>query len=202
MKLDGLREESRPMVYVPEAQAGFSSMWLVVKTAGNDAAALASIRRLVDRIDPELPVYAPQPLAQYVTESYSAERFTSLLVTIFAAVALALTAIGLFGVVSYTVAQRTHEIGVRMAIGARPGEVFRMVVGSGMRLVLAGVAAGLAGALLLGRLFESFLYGVGRSDPATLASVSGLLAAIAFVACALPARRAVRVDPVTALREE
>jgi len=202
MKLDGLREESRPMVYVPEAQAGFSSMWLVVKTAGNDAAALASIRRLVDRIDPELPVYAPQPLAQYVTESYSAERFTSLLVTIFAAVALALTAIGLFGVVSYTVAQRTHEIGVRMAIGARPGEVFRMVVGSGMRLVLAGAAAGLAGAILLGRFFESFLFGVGRSDPATLASVSALLAAIAFVACAIPARRAVRVDPVTALREE
>jgi len=123
-------------------------------------------------------------------------------VTIFAAVALALTAIGLFGVVSYTVAQRTHEIGVRMAIGARSGEVFRMVVGSGMRLVLAGAAAGLAGAILLGRFFESFLFGVGRSDPATLASVSALLAAIAFVACAIPARRAVRVDPVTALREE
>ncbi len=202
VKLDGLREEARPMIYVPESQVGFSSIWLVVKTTGSDATALASMRRLVDRIDPELPVYAPQPLAQYVSGSYSAERFTSLLVTIFAAVALALTAIGLFGVVSYTVAQRTHEIGVRVAIGARPAEVFRMVVGSGMRLVLAGAAAGLTGALLLGRVFEGFLFGVGRSDPATLASVAALLAAIGFLACALPARRAVRVDPVTALREE
>jgi putative ABC transport system permease protein len=202
VKLDSLREDSRPMIYVPEAQTGFSSMWLVVKTEGDDAAALASLRRIVGRIDPELPVYAPQSLSRYVIESYSAERFTSLLVTVFAAVALALTAIGLFGVVSYTVAQRTHEIGIRMAIGARPGEVFRMVVGSGMRLVLAGAAAGLAGALLLGRVFESFLFGVGRSDPGTLIGVAAVLAAIAFLACALPARRAVQVDPVTALREE
>ena len=202
VKLDGLRDEPGPVVYLPEAQVGFTSTWLVVKTSGDDAAALASIRRLVGRIDPELPVYASQPLSRYVSDSVRAERFTSVLVTLFAALALVLTAIGLFGVISYTVAQRTHEIGVRMAIGARPGEVFRMVVGSGMRLVGAGTAAGLAGALLLGRAFERFLFGVGRSDPATLAGVAALLAAVGLLACALPARRAVRVDPVSALRDE
>ncbi|HET9795938.1 MAG TPA: ABC transporter permease [Thermoanaerobaculia bacterium] len=202
VKLDGLREEPGPMVYVPEAQAGFSSMWLVVRSAGGPAAALASIRRIVGRVDPDLPVYAPQPLSRYVSDSVAGEKFNSLLVALFAGLALALTAIGIFGVISYTVAQRTHEIGVRVAIGARPDTVFRMVVGSGMRLVALGGAAGLAGALLLGRLFEGFLFGVGRSDPATLIGVAAVLGAIAFLACAVPARRAVRIDPLTALREE
>jgi len=202
VKLDGFRGEATPAIYVPEAQAGFDSMWIVVKTAGDDASALASIRRLVGRMDPELPVYAPQPLSGYVSDSLSPERFNSLLVGLFAFVALALTAIGLFGVISYSVAQRTHEIGVRMAIGARPGEVFRMVVGSGMRLIALGGAAGLAGALLLGKTFEGFLFGVGRHDPATLAAVAVLLGIVGFFACAIPARRAVRIDPLSALRDE
>ena len=202
VKLDGIRGEPTPTIYVPEAQAGFDSMWIVVRTTGNDASALASIRRLVGRMDPELPVYAPKALAAYVSGSVSAERFTSLLVTLFAFVALALTAIGLFGVISYTVAQRTHEIGVRMAIGARPGAVFRMVVGSGMRLIGIGGAAGLALAILLGKAFEGFLFGIGRHDPATLAAVAVLIGIVGFCACAIPARRAVRIDPVTALRDE
>jgi len=202
VKLDGLRDEPDPTLYVPEAQVGFSSMWLVVRSAGSEAAALAAIRRVVAGIDPDLPVYAPQPLSGYVSDSLAGEKFNSLLVALFAGLALALTAIGIFGVISYTVAQRTHEIGIRIAIGARPESVFGMVVYSGMRLVLAGAAAGLAGALLLGRLFDRFLFGVGRTDPATLGGVAVLLGAIAFLACAIPARRAVRVDPMTALREE
>jgi putative ABC transport system permease protein len=202
VKLDGMREDGRPTIYVPEAQSGFNSIWLVAKSSGDDAAALASLRRIVGRLDPELPVYAVQPLSRYVADSVLPERFNTLLVSLFASLALALTAIGLFGVISYTVAQRTHEIGVRMAIGARAGAVFGMVIASGMRLVLLGAAAGLAGSLLLGRTLESFLFGVGSADPATLTAVAAVIVLVGFVACAIPARRAVRVDPVSALREE
>jgi putative ABC transport system permease protein len=202
VKLDGLRDDARLTIYVPEAQSGFNSIWLVAKSSGDDATALASLRRIVERLDPTLPVYAVQPLSRYVADSLSPERFNSLLISLFAILALALTAIGLFGVISYTVAQRTHEIGVRMAIGARPGAVFGMVIASGMRLVLLGAVTGLAGSLVLGRAFESFLFGVGSADPATLAAVAAVLVLVGFTACAIPARRAVRVDPVSALRDE
>jgi len=202
VKLDGLRADPRPTVYVPEAQVGFSSMWLVVKTSGDDAAAIASVRRLVGRLDRDLPVYAAQPLSRYVSDSVSSERFTSLVVVLFAGTALVLTAIGLFGVISFAVAQRTREIGIRMAIGARPGEVFHMVIAAGMRLVAVGAAAGLAGALLLGRTLQAFLFGIGGSDPATLGAVAALLVAVGVCACAIPARCAIGVDPIVALREE
>jgi len=202
VKLDGLRADPRPTVYVPEAQVWFSSMRLVVKTSGDDAAAIASVRRLVGRLDRDLPVYGAQPLSRYVSDSVSSERFTSLVVVLFAGTALVLTAIGLFGVISFAVAQRTREIGIRMAIGARPGEVFHMVIAAGMRLVAVGAAAGLAGALLLGRTLQAFLFGIGGSDPATLGAVAALLVAVGVCACAIPARCAIGVDPIVALREE
>jgi putative ABC transport system permease protein len=202
VKLDGLREAPRPTIYVPEAQTGFSSIWLVVKSSGDDASALAALRRIVRGIDPELPVYSVQPLSRYVADSLSPERFQTLLISLFAGLALALTGIGLFGVVSYTVSQRTREIGVRIAIGARPTEVFGMVVRSGMRLVVLGIVAGLAGSLLLGKAFESFLFGVGKADPATLAAIAAVLGVVGVLACALPARRAVAIDPLSALRYE
>ena len=200
VKLDGLREAPRPTVYVPEAQTGFNSIWLVVKSSGDDAAAIASLRRVAGGFDSELPVYAVQPLSRYVADSLSPERFNTLLISLFAGLALALTGIGLFGVVSYTVSQRTREIGVRIAIGARPSEVFGMVVRSGMRLVLLGIVAGLAASLLLGRAVESFLFGVGRADPATLAAIAAILGVVGVLACVLPARRAVAIDPLEALR--
>jgi putative ABC transport system permease protein len=202
VKLDGIREDARPTIYVPEAQSGFNSIWIVAKSSGDDAIALASLRRIVGRIDPELPVYAVQPLSRYVADSLSPERFNTLLISLFAGLALALTAIGLFGVISYTVAQRTHEIGVRMAIGARPSAVFRMVIASGMRLVLLGAGAGLAGALTMGKTFEGFLFGVGSADPGTLAAVAVVLVLVGFLACAVPAMRAVAIEPLAALREE
>src|SRR4029077_9292087 len=151
------------------------------------------------------PVYDVHTMQQIVSQSMSSQRFPMILLGTFAALALLLASVGIYGVISYSVNQRVHEIGIRIALGANRQNIFRLVVGQGLRLALAGLAIGAAAALVLTRLLSSFshlLYGVGTSDPVTFVCVSLLLAGVAILACYLPARRAMRVDPMFALRHE
>lgn len=189
---------------VPEKylyQAG-SEMGVMVRTSGDPAVLAPVVRAQVLGLDPNLPVYSVQSMAERLAESIAPERFLSLLVGSFAALALLLAAAGLYGVISYSVSQRTQEIGIRMALGAGRHGVLRLVVSEGAKMAVIGVILGLGGSLLSTRLIASQLYGVRPTDPATFAGVTLLLAAIALAACYVPARRAARVDPLVALHYE
>jgi len=177
-------------------------MWMVVRTGGDPAQMAGAARQAVREVDSSLPAFSITPLADVVSETVADRRFSMLLLGLFALVALFLAAVGLYGVVAYTVTQRTQEIGLRMAIGAEPGQVLRMIIGGGMKLAAIGVAVGIAGALALANLVASMLYGVTPFDPASYAGTAGVLLAVAALACWLPARRAMRVDPLVALRQE
>ena len=199
----GLDEPTSPELYVPFTQMNPGRLTVVARTAGGDAGAIASsLRAVIRQTDKESPVYNVRTMNDLLSASVAGRRFNLILLGLFAGAALVLAALGIYGVISYTVTQRTHEIGIRMALGARPGDVLRMVVRQGMALALAGVALGLVGALALTRLMASLLFGVSATDPATYLGVALLLAAVAFVSCLVPARRATRVDPMIALRYE
>jgi putative ABC transport system permease protein len=201
-RYDKLEGELRPMVYWTPPQLTYSSMTLVVRTAGDpEGLALAAVRE-IQAVDKDQPVADVRTMESWLAESTARTRFGTLLLTAFAGVALILAAVGIYAVISYSVAQRRNEIGVRMALGAQAGDVLRLVVGQGMRLVLAGVVLGLLGALALTRVMSGLLYGVGATDPATFAVNAALLTAVSLVACYIPARRATRVDPMIALRYE
>src|SRR5215204_5105330 len=198
---EGLEGESRGQYYVPYAQRPNSpDLFIVVRTDGDPASLAPSVRGAVASVDRDLPVYRVTTMEKMVAESLMERRFSMFLFGVFAALALALAVVGLYGVMSYGVAQRTHEIGLRLALGAQGRDVLRMVVGQGMGLVAVGLGIGLVGAFLLTRLMSSLLYGVSAADPLTYAGITLLLGAVALLASYIPARRATKVDPMVALR--
>jgi len=201
-KLYGLANPARLEVYVPYRQNANSDMNLVVKSSVDPAALITSIRGAIGSIDRDQPIFAISTMNQLVSDSVSTRRITLVLLGLFSALALILAAIGIYGVISYSVAQRTHEIGIRMALGAQRGDVLRMVLKQGVKIALAGVAIGFAISIGLTQLMSSLLFSVGADDPATFAGAAVLLALVALLACYIPARRALRVDPVIALRYE
>jgi putative ABC transport system permease protein len=197
-----LVDEVMPQVYAPQSQVGLQEMALLVRTPMDAASIAPSIRRLVASIDPEIPVSEIQELAQLRDISISTERFRTLVLGSFGLLALGLALIGVYGVISYGVVQRTREIGIRVALGARRAQILRLVVGEGMVTVASGIAVGLVAAAALSRLLVSLLFEVKPGDPATFFVIALLITGIALVACALPARRALRVDPAATLRDE
>jgi putative ABC transport system permease protein len=191
-----------PVIYVPFWQSPWPQAALAVRTHGDPASMTKSIAAAVHSIDPELPMANPETMEQVVDESRAGDRFGTVLYGSFAAVALLLAALGIYGVMAFLVEQRTHEIGLRMALGAGRGHVLRLVVGEGMTLAVAGLALGLVGAWLVGRAMQSMLYGVSAIDYGAFSAVGAVLLATALAACWVPARRAVRVDPMAALRQD
>ena len=188
-----------PEQFLPEVLGG---IYVAARTAGDPAALAPAVRREAQAIDPAQPLYRVSTMEEVVAQSIATQKLSTTLLAFFAAVALALAAVGIYGVMSYSVTQRRHEIGIRMALGAQPRDVLRMVVGRGMVLTLVGLGLGLAGALALTRVMSSLLYGVSATDPVVFAAVPFALAAVALVANLVPARRAMRVDPMVALRYE
>jgi putative ABC transport system permease protein len=174
----------------------------VARTAGAPLSVVSAIRQAAGKVDSSAVVYAVRPMAEIVANSISRQRFTMFLLSVFSALALVLSAVGIYGVISYLAGQRTHEIGVRIALGASSKDVLRMVLGEGMRITLVGVGIGIAAALGLTRLITKLIYAVGATDPVTFIGVAILLIGVALLACYVPARRAMRVDPIVALRYE
>jgi putative ABC transport system permease protein len=203
-RMHGLAQPAPPAVYLPlERSLSFSGAYvLLVRTAGDPTALGPALRGAIGKLDPQLAAFGVEPLDRTMARSVSQRRFVMLLVGLFAALALALAAIGVYGVLAYGVAQRTREIGIRLALGARPGALRRQIVGQGLLLAGAGVALGIAGAAALARVFQSMLFGVAPTDAATHVAVAGFLLIVALAASYLPARQATRVDPMTALRSE
>jgi putative ABC transport system permease protein len=197
-----LSEAPEPMMYVPFAQAPFWGGAVVVKSALAPASVLAAIRGQVQGIDPDLPVTDFESLSYAVSSSVAQPRFRTLLLGLFGVMALVLAAAGIFGVISYSVSRRTHEIGIRLALGASPGSIRRMVLREGVNLAAAGLGIGLVAAFAFTRLLRGELYGIGATDPFTYAGAAILLAGVALAACYFPARRAMRLEPVVALRQE
>ncbi len=202
VKADRLDGEDWPTIYVPYAQLPVSTMMVAVRTAGSPSALGSAAVRAVHALDPEQAVADVRPMESVVQESLAGSRFNTVLLTVFAAVAFMLAAFGIYGVMAFEVSERSHEMGVRMAIGAQPADVFRLVLGHAGRLTAAGIVAGLAGAFALTRLMSSMLYGVKAADALTFATISLLLGFVAMVASYAPSRRAMALDPVATLRRE
>jgi len=192
----------RPMIYYVHAQEPSTSMTLVVRHGGGVSPLTTAIRSVVRALDPELPITSVAPMSTIVAKSIADRRYPMLLLSVLAVLAVVLAAIGLYGLLSYTVSQRTREIGIRMALGAKGGDVLRMIVGGGMRLTGIGLAVGVAVTLVAARALDRLLYGVASTDPLTLVGVTVVFAVVAIVSTVLPAARATRVDPVTTLRSE
>jgi putative ABC transport system permease protein len=200
-KLINLTNTAKAQVYCPHEQFAVQGATLLVHTDTAPQSILPSLRNVIVGLDKDVPLYRPRLLEEYLASSVAQPRFNALLVALFSGVALLLAAAGIFGVMSYSVTQRTQEIGIRLALGAQRGHVLRLIVGQGMKLVVMGVAIGLLLTFALNRLLSGLLYGISATDVSTLILVSAVLAIVALLACWLPARRASGIDPIAALRE-
>jgi putative ABC transport system permease protein len=177
-------------------------MHFVINTTSAPAALVPTLRSMLAEIDPNLPISDVRSMDEIVSNSVATRRFNMAMLTIFAGIALLLALAGIYGVQAYSVTRRTSEIGIRVAMGARPTQIIAEIVGQGMRPAVLGIVVGVAGAFVLSRLMSSLLYGIAPSDFLTYASVALMLAAAALLSCYVPARRALRIDPVNALRDE
>jgi putative ABC transport system permease protein len=202
IKRMGLDTAAKPEVYFPYLQVPSPSMSVVARTTTEPLSLVGGVKNQIQTIDKDLPVGEWKTMQQVLSESNSGRRFNLVLLTVFAAVAVILAMVGIYGVMSYAVTQRSHEIGIRMAIGAQSRDVFRMVVGEGMILALIGIGFGLVGAFALTRLMATMLFAVEPTDPATFITIAVLLTGVTLVACYIPGRRATKVDPLIALRYE
>jgi putative ABC transport system permease protein len=201
VKFKDLTSEWMPTTYVPQSQIPIGRLTVIVR-AGDPSALARPLAETVRSIDPDLPAYNVKTVEEYLDGTIAIPRFNTMLLGIFAGLALVLTAIGLYGVISYSVAQRTHEIGIRIALGAQPSEMMRLVIGQGLRLAFVGVGLGLIAAFAFTHFLSSLLFGVTATDPVSFATVVVTLLGVVLLACYVPARRAMRVDPMVALRYE
>jgi putative ABC transport system permease protein len=203
VKMEGLNQDSnRVQGYFPFQQIPNGGMTVIIKGASDPNQLISAVRQQVKAIDPDQPIYGIRTMDEIRAESVASERLNLTLLSIFAGIALVLAIVGIYGVMSYSVTQRTHEIGIRLAIGAQSRDVFRMILRQGMTLALIGIGIGLVGALVLTRLMTTMLFGVEPTDPVTFAVIAALLTGVALLACYLPGRRAMKVDPVVSLRYE
>jgi len=201
-KYFNIAEDPRMFAWAPISQDYNSSGILIVSAKGNPDALFGSVRGQVQGLDPNLPLFEVKTLNEHMKLALFPAKVAATVLGVFGLVALMLAAIGVYGITSYAVAQRTHEIGIRLALGAQLGDVLRLVLGQGLRLTIIGAALGLVGAYLATRAITSVLYGVSATDPITFGLVSLLLIGVALIACYVPARRATKVEPLTALRNE
>jgi predicted permease len=191
-----------PQIYVPYEQDTWRSMSLVIRSESEPARLTSAIRGEVSRLDKTLPVFNAKPMERLIDERISPKRLATAMMAIFAVLALALAGIGIYAVMSYSVSQRTHEIGIRRALGAQPGDIFKLIISQGLTLTLVGLGIGLVGSFAMTRAMSQLLYGITTTDPVTYVGISLLLGLVAMLACYVPSRKAIRVDPMVALRYE
>ncbi len=197
-----LADDPKPEMYVPHTQSAWPGVFLAVRTSVEPESLATPVQAAIWQIEKNAPIARVATMRRILWDAVAHPRFNALLLGIFSAVALALAAVGIYGVMSYATAQRTHEIGIRLALGARTNNVLALIIGQGMSLALVGVAIGLAASLALTRLMKDLLFSVKPADPATFVFISLLLIGVALLACWIPARRATKVDPMVALRHE
>ncbi len=201
-KFYSLDEKPRPWVYMPLSQSFASETNFIVRTAGDPGTYAHAVEAAIHQVDPVLPVYGVRPFETAISASYFGQRIGGSFLGLFSVIALALAAIGLYGVLAYTVSQRSREVGIRVALGASRGNVLGLILGQGVRLAAVGLAIGLAITIVVTRLLRSLLLGVSPTDIPTIAAVSALLAVVAILASLIPAHRATRIDPISAIRHE
>ncbi len=202
LRIHDLTRNVREQIYIPHAQESFGRVGVVLKTPGDPSGVAKQVEQQVRTLDPGIAIWRLEPLESYIDDAQAPMRFNLILIAIFGAIALTLASVGLYSVMAYSVTQRAHELGIRIAVGASPRDILRLILGHGVRLTLIGAAVGLLVSLLVTRALASLLFGVSATDPLTFIAVPIVLALVAMLACYLPARRAMRVDPIIALRYE